>query len=497
MFRSFRALLKPTTAVATLLVAPAAHAATYQVGPDKEYASLDEVIGLLAPGDVVEVDGGATYGGDLHIRPENSGTPDSKITIRGIRVNGQRPIIEGGAEYGVVLHASHFVFEGFEVTGASSACLIHKADDVTIRDVVVHDCPNHGILGTDFESGSLTIEYSEFYGNGQGEYEHQIYIATDETMYPGSVFRLQHSYVHDGNGGNNVKTRAERNEIYCNWIENPAYHVIDLVPPDGQDPSLAREDADVVGNVLIQPGQWYISRMGSDKEEYGTDGRFRFAYNTIVSNSNASAFFRLQWGIESASFYDNVFMTSDGGSLELVNGDDAWWTSGEQLTGKANFVAAGLESPGSFEGSVTGGDPGFVDGYIPGDGSALLNLGVEGAGPSGFEVPNAWSVPNCVPPNGTKNEAMEPFGRPVDGVPDLGAFELGTTFEPGPGPGPGPGTDDDGNGDGDGDGNGGGSSDGGDDDDGCNAGSSSHAPRGGLIALVALAGFVALRRRRP
>lgn len=432
-----------SSALVLLTIARPAHAETYRVGPDKEYASLHEVVGLLVPGDIVEVDGGATYDGDLHIRADNSGTPDAKVTVRGIAVDGQRPVIDGGVDFGVVLNASHFVFEGFEITGASNACLIHKADDVTVRDVIVHDCPNHGILGTDFESGSLTIEFSEVYGCGADMYEHQIYIATDETMYPGSVFRLQHSYVHDGNGGNDVKTRAERNEIYCNWIESPAYHVLDLVPPDGQEPSLAREDADVVGNVLIQDTEWYIARMGSDYEEYGTNGRFRFAHNTIVSSAAATAFFRLQYELESASFYDNVFMTSDGAALPIVHDDDAWWSSGEQLAGANNFLASNLESPAFLSGSVTG-DPAFANDFVPSAESPLVDRGgSNGMGPAGYEMPNGWAVPNCVPPNGFKNDDLAPYGRLVDGVADIGAFELGTTFAPGPGPGPGPGTDDD------------------------------------------------------
>ncbi len=58
------------------------------------------------------------------------------------------------------------------------------------------------------------MEYVEVYNCGSGTQKHPIYIATDESAYPGSVFRMQHSYVHDAIGGNAVKTRAERNEIY-------------------------------------------------------------------------------------------------------------------------------------------------------------------------------------------------------------------------------------------------------------------------------------------
>lgn len=61
---------------------------------------------------------------------------------------------------------------------------------------------------------------------------------------------------HHSNGGNNVKSRAERNEIYYNWIEDAYYHELELIgpdpggAPDGWSEELKREDSDVVGNVL-------------------------------------------------------------------------------------------------------------------------------------------------------------------------------------------------------------------------------------------------------
>src|SRR5262249_46637390 len=77
----------------TVVLAPPARAETYQVGPGKPYASLAEVAGLLGPGDLVEVDGDATYDG---VQLTQSGTSAQKITIRGIRVNGKRPTFAGG-----------------------------------------------------------------------------------------------------------------------------------------------------------------------------------------------------------------------------------------------------------------------------------------------------------------------------------------------------------------------------------------------------------------
>ena len=147
------------------------------------------------------------------------------------------------------------MLENLDVSGGSSRCYYHHGHAIVMRDSVVHDCPRQGILGADNDSGSLTLERVEVFGSGGGDRDHQIYMATDEVAHPGSVFRMVGCYVHDGNGGNNVKSRAERNEIYYNWIEGGFYHELELIGPDpagGVPEGQAREDSDVVGNVLCQ-----------------------------------------------------------------------------------------------------------------------------------------------------------------------------------------------------------------------------------------------------
>jgi hypothetical protein len=67
---------------------------TYRVGPDEEYAELQDIVDLLAPGDVVEVVArSSSYSGGIVF--DQAGTDDTKITIRGIRVDGMRPVIDG------------------------------------------------------------------------------------------------------------------------------------------------------------------------------------------------------------------------------------------------------------------------------------------------------------------------------------------------------------------------------------------------------------------
>jgi hypothetical protein len=266
--------------------ASSASALTYQVGPSRTYKKLQDVQTLLAPGDLVEVDGNATYPGDIILtRP---GTIVNKITIRGLRVNGLRPILSGGTNTIEFRLSDHYVFEGFDVTGGSFRGIYHHADDISIRDTVVHDCPAHGILGAVTDSGSLTLEYVEIYHCGNGTGQHPLYMATDEFAHPGSVFRMQYCYLHDQNGGNNIKSRAERNEIYYNWVSGGFYGEIELIGPDPHgnkkvNTDTAREDSDVVGNVFqhIATQGTRMARVGSE----GTgesNGRYRFVNNNFI-----------------------------------------------------------------------------------------------------------------------------------------------------------------------------------------------------------------------
>src|SRR4051812_31982538 len=281
--------------LALLMWSSPALATTYQVGPGRTLKTLGAVASQLGPGDVVEVDGDATYTGGIVLgRPGAAGNP---ITVRGVRVNGKRPVLSGGANT-IEIQGDHYVLEGFEVTAGTFRCVYHHSDDVTMRDLVVHDCAAHGLLGADQDSGSLTLEYSEFYRSGSGTGQHQIYMATDEVAHPGSVFRMQHCYMHDGIGGNNVKSRAERNEIYYNWIEGALYHELELIGPDPDGAAstwtegLKREDSDVVGNVLRKTQTSSVVRFGGDGTGQ-SNGRYRFVANTVLTQSGASAVFRL------------------------------------------------------------------------------------------------------------------------------------------------------------------------------------------------------------
>jgi hypothetical protein len=433
-----RASIRFSIIASAAIAAFEANAATYTVGPGETYEQIAE-LPALGPGDVVEITGGSTYDA---FELWDSGASGDPITIRGIAVDGVRPIIAGGVNT-VAINANHFVVEGLDVTGGSSRCFYHHGDDIVFRDSVVHDCPSHGILGADNDSGSLTLEYVEVYGCGGGDSHHQIYMATDEVAFPGSVFRMRFCWVHDGNGGNGVKSRAERNEIYYNWIEGSYYHELELIGPDpwgaaeGWTEELAREDSDVVGNVLVKAGdnaEFSVVRFGGDATGQ-TWGRYRFVNNTVIVASADAAVFRLFDGLESVEAHNNAFYGAGGDGVRLMRQVEAVWADGEAFAGTYNWVSEGsVDVPTAWTDTLTGSDPGFVDGdaaggldLFPIEASPLVNAGTSATAVTGEHAfPSPLLAPSSMPPMQAIDAYGEAAARPDDGEIDLGAYEFGT-----------------------------------------------------------------------
>lgn len=497
-----------TSLIGLACLAPSvAAAATYQVGPNGSYPDVQSLMGelTLVPGDVVEVEGDHLYPGDLWLREEAQGEPGSPITFRGVRKNGLRPQLQGvGTEQWhdmvLFLAGNHMVFEGFEIIGdddTAHTCIITQGDDIVIRDVWVHDCAGQGILATDQGTGDLTIEHSEFSNNGSGQYYHSLYVTTDQDMYPGSKVRIQFNYIHDLAGGLSIKSRAERGEIYFNWIEGEPSNAIDLIGPDAAtDP--AREDSDVVGNVIYYRGVYAAARFGDDGTN-GTDGRYRFAYNTFIIDGPGVAL-RSQVNIDSLELYNNVFIALNGASPSLYS-EVEYSGSAPIIMGSHNFISSAYGNiPSELTDTLTG-DPGLTApdnfDFRPIEGSILIDAGTPDTVGSSNAIPNPLTQVDYVPPPRVAPASGMPYARNADGTPDVGAYALGSGDEPGPG-GPPP-TGNGGNGSGGSDGSGGNGiddDDGGGDDGGCTVAAPGrdgrHAP---LLALAGLAAF-GLRRRR-
>jgi hypothetical protein len=199
----------------------------------------------------------------------------------------------------------------------------------------------------------------------------------------------------------------------------------------------AREDSDVVGNVIVHTGAFgSVVRFGGDATGQSL-GRYRVVNNTIIrrnANNDTPTVFRLFDGIDSLEFHTNVIWREGASSVTLVRAVEAIWASGgAKVTGTNNWIDGGYafnpaSLPNTISGTITGTLPGFADlasyDLAPAAGSPLLDAGNGApASPPGYAIGNPLFPPLRHPPP----RALIPVGsalpRVPNGVIDIGAFE--------------------------------------------------------------------------
>lgn len=263
----------------SLAAAGTASAATLPVGPGKTYAAPCAAFAKAKAGDVVEIDGGKTYSGDV------CAISVSDLTIRG--VNGRPKIDAAGKNAqgkGIwVVKGNNIKVENVEMYGArvpdrNGAALRLEGTNFTLRSSFLHDNEN-GILSGANANSNIVIENSEFGYNGYGDgYSHNLYIGNVASL----TFRF--NYSHDANAGHNLKSRAKLNTIAYNRFSStpsgqtgstrsgkPSYE-IDL-PNAGT--------SYVIGNVIHQPSSHNNPGMLS----YGAEGASNPGHDLYVVNN--------------------------------------------------------------------------------------------------------------------------------------------------------------------------------------------------------------------
>jgi Right handed beta helix region len=297
--------MRTSSSVAPLLVAalslwaaPAAHAATRTVGPGKTYAQPCAAIAAAQDGDVIEIDAGGNYAGDVCAVTRNN------LTLRG--VGGRAHIDAAGKAYGGkgtwVISGANTTVENIELSGAkvpdlNGAGIRQEGAGLTVRNCFFHDNED-GILSGG--NGEILIEGSEFARNGAGDgYSHNMYIGHEKK------FTLRWSYSHHSKIGHLVKSRAEENYILYNRLMDEAdgtsSYTINL--PNGGTSFL-------IGNLIQQGPSTDNAAIVAYAEEGATNAKadLYVVNNTFVNDRGSGTFLQIAAASAPVVVRNNIFL---------------------------------------------------------------------------------------------------------------------------------------------------------------------------------------------
>ncbi|MHC4714930.1 MAG: right-handed parallel beta-helix repeat-containing protein [Planctomycetota bacterium] len=410
------------------LLAAAASATVYRVGPDEETKTVSAVIDRLEPGDVVEITGDITDSFVLR----KSGTEENPIVIRGVG-DGRPKIDFAGARNGIETRGDHYAFENLDFRNASFRGIFQVSHGITVRDCRFEGNRN-GIMGADdTATGDILIEYCEFFHNGSGNFAHQIYLASFKR---GATATVQFNYFHDSTGGANIKTRMPRNVIRYNWVEGAWNYECDLVDSDRGPGNLRPMHMLFLGNVVVtndRGNPHHQTNVASDQPRSpGTDNTYLFVNNLFICNRSTDDIHMVRVGGDPADvgFYNNIFVGPNLEKFAVMCIEDVKADEGpagspgrvKKLHGSNNFAAENAAKiPADITDWIRAKDAGFVDfagnDFTLGPGSPCAAAGTTAAG----------IAPRYLPPMRAKMAPGAEVARPVGGKIDLGPF--GATVE--------------------------------------------------------------------
>ena len=462
-----------------------AAAGTYDIHPgDDLYGRLAQ----LAPGDEVVVHAG-TYPTPGFLSLTWTGTAAAPIVVRA--ADGDRPVLQGQADQNVIdLDGSYFTLRGFEVTGGSHGIRLGNADHAVLEDLVLHDLGDVGIsCNRDGDRcDAVTIRHDEIYDTGHAGTGEGMYLGCNDAACIFADSIVEGNYVHDLGGdqgdGIEIKTGAYGDVVRDNVIVRSKFPAITMYGYAGAgarnvvERNLVWGSQDngiqVVGQVVVR-NNIVLGAAGNGIQSKASQGQtphdLDLVHNTVVG-AGAACLKANDWAAETGQVVANNALYCDGGTaIDLNGGAPAAVVAGNVVRGTSNAGAGVTMGAGA---AADLGDPGTGHVYPPA-GSALIDAGDPAHG------------------------AADDFnGTPrTDGAPDAGAYERTGDANPGwdvvegfktaptgtaPDAGAGGGAD---------------------------AGAGTAAPGGccdatggrpagaALLALIAFAGAIGRRRRRP
>jgi parallel beta helix pectate lyase-like protein len=406
-------------ALAVLAFSSAASAATLEVGPGKTYATPCAAIAAASAGDTVQVDASGNYDGNTC-----SWTTDS-LTIVG--VNGRPKIAMDGSpptmDKGIfTIYADNATIDNFELSGAAfdggtgdgdsnGAGIRHQGTNLTVKNCYIHDNQD-GILGAPMtaNTGSVTIQNSEFYNNGAGDgYTHNLYLGDYTTV------TVEYSWSHHSVVGHLLKSRAYTTYVLYNRLSDEmggtGSYEIDL-PYAGT--------AYVIGNIIEQSAASQnpaIVTYGEEGTPTGYDTHLYFVNNTVLND------------LMSGTFVHNA--TTTGALLEndiFYGGGTVSDNAADTLTTNYSGASPMFADEATLDVHLLSGSPCINAGTLPGkEGSMSLEPVFEYVQPVSEQartvVGSAIDIGACelgLPDGGAPGEGGLEAGSEAGGLPDSG-----------------------------------------------------------------------------
>lgn len=225
------------------------------VGPGKDFATLNEAIAASRAGDTIRVEAG-TYESDY-------AKISHDLTITGVNglvhlravdpIPNRKAILVTNGDVTI----ENVKFSDASVPDRNGAGIRHESGHLIVRNSVFENNED-GILTTSNPDAMVTIEGSEFIGNGFGDgRSHGIYVNRIANL------TVEDSVFRDTKVGHHIKSRAEQTTILNSTIDDgggDASYSVDL-PNGGQ--------AVLEGNTIIQTA---LANINNTMVAYGAEG---------------------------------------------------------------------------------------------------------------------------------------------------------------------------------------------------------------------------------
>ena len=345
-----------------LLLTSTTFAATYTVNPlravsSTNFHSLTTLLSTisLAPGDEVVLRSGQVFREIVRFNGVQ-GTAEAPIKIR--TSGAGRAVFDGSttdvSQFGYLIYfppdSAYISFENIEVRNVQAGpdrndrAMHIRGSHITITGCHVHHNPN-GIFSS-LPAMNLLVTQCHIHHNGTGSeaFGHNVYLQ-------GRKSTVSHSYIHDAQGGINLKDRSLpvsddywATEILYNRIEDARMsgYEVDLSGQGSTEPANAR----LVGNFIKSANggnRTMVMAFGNDQRR----GVYHMAYNTVVGQRPERAMI-FAFNSAETTLVSNIWA---GGTSLLVAGSTGY------LYGQYNF----LMTPGTNHYSLADTMSGSLD----------------------------------------------------------------------------------------------------------------------------------------